>query len=125
MFLSRAIPSAIRMISGFGISFRPLCYSVLYSVVPITTLLYGSDTRRRRATKRPPLGRPTVSNEPVSQEAPLGALIPDSSGIAPPGSGIEFPARWRRPRPMVHAVAYASAWMGSLVLLRFIPVSPG
>src|SRR3954470_2013215 len=39
MFLSRAIPSAIRMISGFGISFRPLCYSVLYSVVPITTVL--------------------------------------------------------------------------------------
>src|SRR5687768_3507170 len=109
MFLSSAIPSAIRMVSGFGFSFCPLFSSVLYSVV-LTRCVARLRPTHTFAEHYPVTYPPnpnekaalaaahSFETEPVSQEALRG-----SSGNPPEKhqarSGIQFPARRRWPRP--------------------------
>src|SRR4030095_15532760 len=99
---------------SFGISFRPLCYSVLYSVVPKTRVTEVTQAVHTNNEKAALSAAHSFEVEPVAG-APR-RLTRQSSGKASPAREFHSRPVGRRPRPKFHAVAYASAWMGSLVL---------
>src|SRR5215204_6957590 len=107
MFLSRAIPSTILSSSWLGITKLSSlfdCYSVFASTDTADTAVAHKNFSKNK-------GHLSAADPrcEIKTHQPLIRNPPDGRGG----------------RRQVHAVAYASAWAGSLVRLRFIPVSPG
>src|SRR6476469_7461612 len=125
MFLSRAIPSAIRLISGFGIVLFPLwLFSFVFSCPRLSpehrfpVVLLIAPVRSTSLNEKAASAAAHDFDEPVERQStsPEERL---SSGTVPRGlrprrrKPVFAGSRGHRPRPRFHAVAYASAWIGS------------